>query len=118
MAKRKKRKKRRRGEEERSKEIPLPSSEEGTLLCIVERLLGADHLLARCADGVTRKVRIPGSMRRRVWMREGDVILVAPWDFKPDRGDAIYRYRGDEVRKLIEMGLLPEELKELMEELA
>ena len=109
--------KKKRREEERPKEPPLPSEEEGTVLCIVERLLGADHLLARCADGMSRKVRIPGSMRRRVWIREGDVILVAPWDFKPDRGDVVYRYVGDEVRKLVEKGLLPQELLELMEEL-
>ncbi len=111
-------KKKRRHEEETSKEMPLPKEEEGTVLCIIERLIGADFLLARCADGVQRKVRIPGSMRRRVWMREGDVILVAPWDFKPDRGDVIYRYRGDEVKKLVEMGLLPQELLELAEELS
>ncbi len=108
-------KKKRREETSGSKEPPLPNPEEGTVLCIVERLLGADYLSVRCADGVTRKVRIPGSMRRRVWMREGDLVLVAPWEFKPERGDVIYRYSKDEVRKLVEKGLVPEELLEFIE---
>ena len=111
------RKKRRGTAEESSKEPPLPNPEEGTMLCVITRILGADHLLIRCQDGVERKARIPGSMRRRVWMREGDIVLAAPWDFKPDRADVIYRYNRDEVRKLVEKGLLPEELIELAEEL-
>ena len=107
--------KKRREEESGSKEPPLPNPEEGTVICVVERLLGADYLMVRCADGVQRKVRIPGSMRRRVWMREGDLVLVAPWDFKPERGDVIYRYTKDEVKRLVEKGVVPQELLELIE---
>ncbi len=109
------RKKKRREEESSSKEPPLPNPEEGTVICVVERLLGADYLLVRCADGMQRKARIPGSMRRRVWMREGDLVLVAPWEFKPERGDVIYRYTKDEVKRLVEKGVVPEELLELIE---
>ncbi|WP_338252987.1 translation initiation factor aIF-1A [Pyrodictium abyssi] len=111
-------KKRGRREEESRKEIPLPSQEEGTMLCVVVRLLGADHLLIRCQDGVERKARIPGSLRRRMWMREGDIVLAAPWDFKPDRADVVYRYSREELRRLVEKGLVPQELLELAEELA
>ncbi|HID04405.1 MAG TPA: translation initiation factor IF-1A [Aigarchaeota archaeon] len=111
-------KKRGRREEESKKEIPLPNEEEGTMLCVVVRLLGADHLLIRCQDGVERKARIPGSLRRRMWMREGDIVLAAPWDFKPDRADVVYRYSREELRKLVEKGIVPQELLELAEELA
>ncbi|OWJ53857.1 translation initiation factor aIF-1A [Pyrodictium delaneyi] len=110
--------KRGRREEESKKEIPLPNQEEGTMLCVVVRLLGADHLLIRCQDGVERKARIPGSLRRRMWMREGDIVLAAPWDFKPDRADVVYRYSREELRKLVEKGIVPQELLELAEELA
>ena len=108
----------RKGAEESKKEIPLPNPEEGTILCVVVRVLGADHLLIRCQDGVERKARIPGSLRRRMWMREGDIVLAAPWDFKPDRADVIYRYQKEEVRKLAEKGIIPQELIELAEEYA
>lgn len=95
-----------------SKEPPLPSPEEGTILCIVTRILGANYLIIRCQDGVERKARIPGSMRRRVWVKEGDIVLAAPWDFKGDRADIVYRYGRDEVRKLVEKGLLSREFAE------
>lgn len=96
--------------EEKPKEIPLPN--ESTVLCVVDRLLGAEHMIARCADGRSRVVRIPGRMRRRVWIKEGDVILVAPWDFQPGKGDVLHRYASDEVKRLIEQGLLPKDFLE------
>ncbi len=117
LARRGKKRRGARGEEEK-KEIPLPNPEEGTQLCVIERILGADHLLIRCIDGKQRKARIPGSMRRRVWMREGDIVLAAPWEFKDDRADVIYRYSKDEIKRLVEKGIIPEELLELAEEFA
>jgi len=102
------RKKRR---EERPRETPFPG--EGETLCIVDRILGAEHLVVRCLDGKVRKCRIPGRMKKRVWIREGDVVLVAPWDFQPDtKGDILYRYLPDEVRTLVEKGYLPSEFLE------
>ncbi len=110
-------KKRREPREETRKDIPLPNQEEGTMICVITRLLGADYLMIRCQDGATRKARIPGSLRRRMWMKEGDIVLAAPWDFKPDRADVIYRYSKGEVQKLVEKGLVSRELLELAEEL-
>ncbi len=93
-----------------SEEKELRTPAEGEVICIVERMLGADKLIARCVDGKTRLCRIPGKHRRRLWVKEGDVILVAVWDFQPDRrGDLVYKYRRDEIKKLYEKGYLPEE---------
>ena len=51
-------------------------------------------------------------------MREGDVILFLPWGTKDMKGEVVYRYVKDEVRKLIEMGYIDEEmLEEVGEEL-
>jgi len=101
-------KKRRRVEENR--ELILPS--EGQVLCVVEEIIGADHVRVRCVDGVTRVCRIPGKFRRRVWMNEGDVVLVLPWDFQPNKGDIVHRYSRDEVRKLIQQELISQEFIE------
>ncbi len=109
------RKKKRRRMEETSKEPPLPT--EGTVLCGVVRHLGGDFLIAKCLDGVDRKVRIPGKMRRRVWINEGDIILVGIWDFSPNRGDVLYRYNRSEVAKLIEKNVLPKEFLDVLSEL-
>ncbi len=101
--------------EESSKEPPLPG--EGEVLCGVIRLVGGDHLIAKCLDGEERMIRIPGRFRRRMWMREGDIILVGVWDFNPRRGDVLYRYTRSEVQKLLEKGVLPREFLEALSEL-
>ncbi len=57
------------------------------------KLLGYDRVLVKCADGHDRLCRIRGKMKRRVWIRDGDTVIVAPWDFQPEsRGDIVWRY--------------------------
>jgi|TARA_B100001765_G_C19383675_1_gene284648 translation initiation factor 1A len=72
------------------KELVLPG--EGQFLGKVNKLLGGDNVLVRCADSKTRMCRIRGKMKRRMWIRENDVVLIAPWDFDNKRADIIWRY--------------------------
>lgn len=73
------------------------------VLGVVVKLLGFDRILVKCQDGKERLCRIRGKMKRRVWIREGDVVLVSPWDFQGDkRGDVFWRYthaQADVLRK-------------------
>ena len=98
---------------ERSKEIVLPG--EGEVLCVVERIVGADHALIRCLDNpdLVRDGRIPGKLRRRMWIREGDIVIASVWDFQPKKADIVYRYSRDELKRLLAKGLLPKEVAEL-----
>ena len=93
-------------------EMPLPSDEVGTMLCVVQRNLGGGFLEVLCTDEMVYKAWIPGRMRRRVWMREGDVILFLPWGTRDMKGEVVYRYLGDEVRELVENGMIDEEFLE------
>lgn len=78
------------------KEMVLPA--ESQLLGIVTKMLGYDRMLVKCADGKERVCRIRGKMKRRVWIKVGDTVVVAPWDFQTDtRGDIIWRYRESQV---------------------
>jgi translation initiation factor 1A len=46
-------------------------------------------------------------MKRRAWVREGDVVLVSPWDFQSDkRGDIFWRYRKNQTAWLRNKGYL------------
>lgn len=72
------------------KELVLPES--GELLGRVVKLLGGDHLLVVCTDGKTRVCRIRGKMKRRMWIRDSDTVLVAPWDFDNNKADIVWRY--------------------------
>ena len=77
--------------EEEIKDLVLPS--ENDVLGIAVKLLGYDRVLVKCQDGHERLCRIRGKMKRRVWIRVGDVVLVSPWDFQSDkRGDIFWRY--------------------------
>ena len=70
----------------------LPSSND--VLGMAVKMLGADRILVKCQDGKERLCRIRGKLKRRVWIREGDIVLVSPWDFQTEsRGDIFWRYR-------------------------
>ena len=86
-------------------EMVLPSTND--ILGIAIKLLGFDRVLVKCQDGHERLCRIRGKMKRRVWIRQGDVVLVSPWDFQSDkRGDVIWRYTRAQAETLRRKGYL------------
>src|SRR3989337_228104 len=82
--------------EEDLSNVHLPVAND--VLGIAVRPLGFDRLMVKCQDGRERLCRIRGKLKRRVWIRTGDVVLVSPWDFQSDvRGDIYWRYRKNET---------------------
>ena len=74
---------------------------------IATKMLGNDRLLVNCQDGKERLCRIRGKMKRRMWIRQGDIVLVSPWDFQSDkRGDIIWRYKRNQAEWLRRNGYL------------
>jgi translation initiation factor 1A len=66
---------------------------EGEVLGIVEQMLGGDKLKVKCTDGNYRICRIPGKLRKRVWINVGDLVLVQPWKVQTkERGDVVFKY--------------------------
>ena len=91
--------------EEELSEMMLPSAND--VLGVAVKLLGFDRVLVKCQDGNERLCRIRGKMKRRVWIRERDVVLVSPWDFQSDkRGDVIWRYTRSQAELLRKKGYL------------
>ncbi len=109
MARKRKKKKKRKHEE--SGELLLPT-EEGQVLCIVTDIIGGNYVKVFCQDGKERMARIPGKLRRRMWINKRDIVLLGVWEFRDDRGDVLYRYTRDEKKKLIEQGYLDPALLE------
>ncbi len=71
------------------------------------KLLGFDRILVKCQDGHERVCRIRGKLKRRVWIRLGDTVLVSPWDFQSDiRGDICWRYKRNQTDWLRSKGYL------------
>jgi translation initiation factor 1A len=83
----------------------LPSVND--VLGMAVKMLGAERILVKCQDGKERLCRIRGKLKRRVWVREGDIVLVSPWDFQSDtRGDIFWRYRRNQSEWLRSNGYL------------
>ncbi len=85
-------------ENESRSDLRMP--EESEVFATVESMLGANRVKVRCADGVERTARIPGKMRKRVWIREGDVVLVEPWEWQDEKADVTWRYENQEAEQL------------------
>jgi translation initiation factor 1A len=74
---------------------------------IVERMLGASRMEVHCKDDKMRICRIPGKIRRRIWIKAGDVVLVKPWSVQGDeKGDIMWRYTRPQVSRLINKGVI------------
>jgi len=85
--------------------ITVPTAND--VLGIAVRMLGFDRILVKCQDGKERLCRVRGKLKRRVWIREGDIVLVSPWDFQSDkRGDIFWRYRKNQAEWLRSNGYL------------
>jgi translation initiation factor 1A len=61
----------------------------------------------RCLDGKTRICRIPGRLKRRLWVRENDILIIEPWEYSGDeKGDVIYKYTPTQTSYLKKRGYL------------
>jgi translation initiation factor 1A len=50
-------------------------------------------------------------MRKKVWINQGDTILVGLRDFEDEKADVILKYTPDEARALKKNGALPQNAK-------
>lgn len=74
-------------------------------MCIVTGMMGGSRMRVSCKDGKERLCRIPGKMRNKIWVREGDVVIVRPYEIEGDKkGDIIWRYHPLQARILKERG--------------
>lgn len=85
--------------------IVMPKGRE--VFGILEQRLGGSRNKVRCFDGKTRICRIPGRLKRRLWVRDGDLLLVEPLEHSGDeKGDIIYKYKPSQVAHLRRIGAL------------
>jgi translation initiation factor 1A len=82
--------------------VRLPKKKLGEQFACAELMMGANHIRVRCMDGVERMGRIKGKIKKRAWIREGDILIVVPWSFQDEKCDILYRYlppQADWLRK-------------------
>ncbi len=65
----------------------------GEIIGIVTEMVGGARMRVQCSDGKERLCRVPGKIRRRIWVRVGDYVIVNPWSVEGDeKGDIGFRY--------------------------
>lgn len=95
-------------EEEKVTRVRLPRGDE--VMGIIEQRLGGNKMLINCLDGKTRNCRVPGRLKRRLWLRPGDAVIVELWELdKDNRGDIIFKYRLNQIDWLKKNGYLKTE---------
>ncbi|KAF1989103.1 nucleic acid-binding protein [Aulographum hederae CBS 113979] len=105
-------KNRRRGKNENDNEKrELVFKEEGQEYAQVTRMLGNGRLRCTCFDGSERLAHIRGKLRKKVWINQGDIILMSLRDYQDEKGDVILKYSADEARSLKAYGELPDNAK-------
>lgn len=90
--------------------VPLPK--ENQVIGIVEERHGGNKMNVSCLDGKERNCRVPGRLRRKLWLRPGDVVLVELWELDKDKGDIILKYRPTQIDWLKKNGHLQKESDE------
>lgn len=86
---------------------PLVFKDDEQQYAQVLRMLGSSWCEVECCDGLTRQCRIRGNMHKRVWVRQGDIVLVSLRDFNEAKSDIIAKYSDAEARKLKKQGEFP-----------
>jgi len=90
--------------EEYVSRVYLPKDTE--LFGIVTQRLGFKRMYVLCEDGKTRVTRTPGR-KRRLWIREGNTIVVQPWPVQAaQKADIVHKYRKAEEDWLRKNGYL------------
>jgi len=97
-------------EEEKVTRVPLPKGRE--VLGTIDQRLGGNKMMVSCLDGKSRNCRVPGRLRRRLWLRPNDVVTIEPWELDDTRGDVLIKFRPAQIAWLKKNGHLKTESNE------
>ena len=87
--------------------IPLPKGKE--VIGIIEQRFGGNKMNVLCTDGKTRNCRVPGRLKRRLWLRPEDVVIIEPWELDDSKGDILLKYTPHQAKLLRQKGYLETE---------
>jgi translation initiation factor 1A len=87
--------------------LPLPRRARGEVFAIANQLLGAARIRVMSEDNIPRMGRITGKMKKKMWIREGDLLIVRPWGFQEGKADILFRYSRTQAQYLARRNILP-----------
>jgi translation initiation factor 1A len=89
---------------------PLPKGRE--VIGIIEQRYGGNKMKVNCLDGKDRVGRVPGRLKRYLWLRPGDVIIIEPWEMDNEKGEILLKYKPNQIAWLKKNGYLEKEDEE------
>ena len=77
---------------------PLPHGRE--VIGIIDQRLGGNKMMVSCVDGKSRNCRVQGRLKRKLWLRPADVVIVEPWELDNTKGDILLKYKPNQIEWL------------------
>lgn len=96
--------------EQKVTRVKLPRGKE--VLGIIEQRHGGNKMKVNCLDGKERNCRVPGRLKRKLWLRPDDVVIIEPWELDDTKGDVLFKYRPNQVAWLRKNNYLKSEKNE------
>ena len=78
----------------------LVFKQDGEMYGQIKKKLGGSRFEIYCIDKVIRQGCLRGNMRKRVWINDGDIVLISTRDYQDNIVDIIYKYTSDEAHAL------------------
>lgn len=94
--------------------VKFPNKKLGEMFGRVVGIFGNDRMEVFCEDGKHRIGRIRGKIKKRVWIRIADLVIVNPWDWETQTDDKMgkceitWRYMKHEISWLERNKRIPE----------
>ncbi len=100
--------KRKKASTDQNEKLNMVFKEEGEEYAIVEKMVGGGRCYINLPDKSVKLAIIRGKLRRRkTWISNGDLVLVAIRSFQDDKCDVIHKYTQGQVQILKKKNVLP-----------
>lgn len=67
---------------------------------LVKKALGDCRFTVQCQDGIDRLCHVRGSMRKKIYVKEGDFVIISKREFQDGKADIVHVYNNDHVRMM------------------
>ncbi len=98
------------GEEQKVTRAKLPRGKE--VIGTIEQRYGGNKMEVSCFDGKVRNCRVPGRLKRKLWLRPADIVIIEPWELDDTKGDVLFKYPSNQIEWLKRNGYLKTEAEE------
>ncbi len=94
--------------------VKMPYRKNGEMFGRVIEIYGQERMDVFCEDGKHRIGRIRGKIKKRVWVRKGDLVIINPWAFETqvqdqrEKCEISWRYLKPEITWLTRNNKIPQ----------